>query len=199
MSTTAANPIPTQLNIAPHGKTWKNWQLVDGEDGFKTREAMEKYHCNPERVRELEESRVLNLDTIDRLNARIAELEEQLEAVGAGGVQPLSCKGCCKRGDIVQIAEPEKVDELNCVCGATWVRHSNGVYGMTYLPRPAPKGHSITDALEALQEAEAALDVACARLEKQRADYPVGATSEGKALMLVRKVLAAQAKQGGAA
>lgn len=135
---------------------------------------------------------------LHRLHAHVQELEAQLEAVGAGGVQPLSCKGCCKRGDIVQIAEPEKVDELNCVCGATWVRHSNGVYGMTYLPRPAPKGHSITDALEALQEAEAALEVACARLEKQRADYPVGATSEGKALMLVRKVLAAQAKQGGA-
>ncbi len=138
------------------------------------------------------------IDLADSLHARVQELEAQLEAVGAGGVQPLSCKGCCKRGDIVQIAEPEKVDELNCVCGATWVRHSNGVYGMTYLPRPAPKGHSITDALEALQEAEAALEVACARLEKQRADYPVGATSEGKALMLVRKVLAAQAKQGGA-
>lgn len=73
----------------------------------------------------------------------------------------------------------------------------NSVFRPLYT-HPAPQGHSITDALEALQEAEAALEVACARLEKQRADYPVGVTSEGKALMLVRKVLAAQAKQGGA-
>lgn len=87
MSTAAPSPIPTPLNIAPRGKTWKNWHLVDGEDGFKTRETMEKYHCNPERVQSLEEERLINLETIDRLNARIAELEAQL-AAAQQGVQP---------------------------------------------------------------------------------------------------------------
>lgn len=81
------HPIPTQLNIAPRGKSWKNWQLVDGPEGFPTREAMEKHHCNPERVRELEECRERNLETIDRLNACIAGLEAQL-AAAQQGVQP---------------------------------------------------------------------------------------------------------------
>lgn len=80
-------PIPTQLNIAPRGKTWKNWQLVDGTEGFPTRETMEKFHCNPERVRELEQCRELNLETIERQAALIQLYESQLEAIGAGGVE----------------------------------------------------------------------------------------------------------------
>ena len=84
MSEQTAKLIPTQLNIAPRGKTWKNWELVDGTDGFPTRESMEKYLCNPERVRELEECRAINLNTIDLQAETIAQLEAQLAAVQQG-------------------------------------------------------------------------------------------------------------------
>lgn len=82
-------PIPTQINIAPSGMTWKNWKLVQGTDGFPTRETMEKYLCNPDRVRDLEECRDLNLQTIKQLEALIQLYEAQMEAIGAGGVEPL--------------------------------------------------------------------------------------------------------------
>lgn len=94
-------PIPTQINIAPSGMTWKNWKLVHGTDGFPTRETMEKYLCNPDRVRDLEECRDLNLQTIKQLEALIQLYEAQMEAVGAGGVEPLR-----KRNKLHQIAEP---------------------------------------------------------------------------------------------
>lgn len=93
--------IPTQINIAPSGMTWKNWKLVHGTDGFPTRETMEKYLCNPDRVRDLEECRDLNLQTIKQLEALIQLYEAQMEAVGAGGVEPL--RKCNK---LHQIAEP---------------------------------------------------------------------------------------------
>ena len=94
-------PIPTQINIAPSGMTWKNWKLVQGTDGFPTRETMEKYLCNPDRVRDLEECRDLNHRTIKQLEALIQLYEAQMEAVGAGGVEPL--RKCNK---LHQIAEP---------------------------------------------------------------------------------------------
>lgn len=94
-------PIPTQINIAPSGMTWKNWKLVHGTDGFTTRETMEKYLCNPDRVRDLEEYRDLNHRTIKQLDALIQLYEAQMEAVGAGGVEPL--RKCNK---LHQIAEP---------------------------------------------------------------------------------------------
>lgn len=94
-------PIPTQLNIAPSGMTWKNWKLVHGTDGFPTRETMEKYLCNPDRVRDLEECRDLNRQTIKQLEALIQLYEAQMEAIGAGGVEPLR-----KREKLHQIAEP---------------------------------------------------------------------------------------------
>jgi len=87
-----AKPIPTQLNIAPRGKTWKNWELVDGTDGFPTRESMEKYLCNPARVRDLEDCRVINFNTIDLQAATITKLESLLESIGAGGVESLRQK-----------------------------------------------------------------------------------------------------------
>ena len=96
-----AKPTPTQLNIAPRGKTWKNWELVDGTDGFPSRESMEKYLCNPARVRDLEDCRALNLNTIDLQAATITKLESLLESIGAGGVESLRKGGC-----LHQIAEP---------------------------------------------------------------------------------------------
>lgn len=44
-----------------------------------TDSAAQKLRCHPVRVRELEECRVLNLETIDRLNAYIKALESQLD------------------------------------------------------------------------------------------------------------------------
>lgn len=38
----ANNSIPTQLNIAPKGKSWLGGKLVDGMHGYPTRETMEK-------------------------------------------------------------------------------------------------------------------------------------------------------------
>lgn len=98
-------PIPTQINIAPSGMTWKNWKLVHGTDGFPTRETMEKYLCNPDRVRDLEECRDLNLQTIKQLEALIQLYEAQMEAVGAGGGRTATqaqqaapnCRACCAR------------------------------------------------------------------------------------------------------
>ncbi len=34
-------PIPTELNIAPRGKSWLHGQLIDGEQGHPTRQSME--------------------------------------------------------------------------------------------------------------------------------------------------------------
>ncbi|GAO73244.1 hypothetical protein P245_27965 [Comamonas thiooxydans] len=34
-------PIPTELNIAPRGKSWLHGQLIDGEHGHPTRQSME--------------------------------------------------------------------------------------------------------------------------------------------------------------
>ncbi len=34
--------IPTELNIAPRGKSWLNGQLIDGEHGHPTKQSMEK-------------------------------------------------------------------------------------------------------------------------------------------------------------
>lgn len=62
----------------------------------------------------------------------------------------------------------------------------DGLYRLVPLfTRPAP----ITTQVAALQEAEAALEAAIARLTQDAPDYPVHATSEGKALDIVRNAL----------
>ena len=77
-----------------------------------------------------------------RQHARIAELEDQMAAIGAGGVEPLR------------------------------------------------KTSADTSALRAaLEEAEAALEVATSRLSARGANYPVHVTSEARALEIVRKAL----------
>lgn len=39
--TSSHTPIPTELNIAPRGKSWLHGQIIDGEHGHPTRQSME--------------------------------------------------------------------------------------------------------------------------------------------------------------
>lgn len=109
-----------------------------------------RHYCNTaeieslqHRVQELGEmARENRSKRIVELEGRIAEMEEQLSAIGAGGVEPLR------------------------------------------------KTSADTSALRAaLEEAEAALEVATSRLSARGANYPVHVTSEARALEIVRKAL----------
>lgn len=84
-------------------------------------------------------------------NRRIVELEAQLEAIGAGGVEPL-----------------RKTNPLE-ICGI--------------------KTHHGQLLRAALQEAEAALEIALARILKRDPGHSVNVTSEAKALVIVRNAL----------
>ena len=99
-------------------------------------------------MRELESANSLAL----QLDARIKELEAQLDAVGAGGVEPL------RKTNSVEF------DGIKTYHGQ--------------LLRAA------------LQEAEAALEVALARILKRDPGHAVNVTSEAKALVIVRSALA---------
>lgn len=81
-------------------------------------------------------------NTVEKLHAELVELKEQMQAIGAGGVEPLR------------------------------------------------KTSADTSALRAaLEEAEAALEVATSRLSARGANYPVHVTSEARALEIVRHAL----------
>lgn len=168
------HPIPTQLNIAPRGKSWKNWQLVDDPAGFPTREAMEKYHCNPERVRELEECRERNLETIDRLNDLLNAAQQCVQPVAGQSRMFGGEWGSCS------------VEHVAMVLAAP---HEWKDYEARYLyAHPTPQG---LDAHRAIKSAADKLDAA------KRCHPAAVHTLIDEALEILDTRLAAQAKRGG--
>lgn len=109
-----------------------------------------RHYCNTAEIESLQ-ARVQELGEMARenrskriveLEQRITEMEDQMAAIGAGGVEPLR------------------------------------------------KTSADTSALRAaLEEAEAALEVATSRLAARSANYPVHVTSEARALEIVRRAL----------
>lgn len=133
-------------------------------------------------------------DLIAAQAARIAELEAELEAVGAGGVQRLAAAPqACSR------SHPHEEMTPMCELRTEIARMTNALARAEAQRAAAPQAVQWLAALDALQEAEAALELAIHRILKRDPGHAVHVTSEAKALVAVRAALdAAQAKQGGA-
>lgn len=143
--------------------------------------------------------------TVENLETRIAELEAELEAIGAGGVEPL--RKCNK---LHQIAEPATVQAAPSeVMGALRALHDSVELAIQHgalseraleiiimqpatdvlMRAAAPQAVHGVGALYALQEAEAALELAIHRILKRDPSHAVHVTSEAKALVAVRAAL----------
>ncbi len=174
---------------------------------FKAAKMLRAQHARIEdlEAQHREELRAYEITVANR-EARIAELESQLEAIGAGGVEPLRKPAAAPQA--VQAAVPlfwvrllrdglyEGPVHNNSVGGKMLRDEKPGEWHPLYLhaatahPAEGVPAQAVQQSvLKALLNAEAALEVAISRILKADPGHSISVTSEAKALVAVRAAL----------